>query len=101
MAARSDGFLAVVGTGRHRLGGREETGGGDNDDIGVRTGGGGRYGIKRGIGRRGRISWSKWVEWSVMEWGRRVIHLDIRRAGNTTGWGRCSSKNLNIKRDIV
>ena len=59
--------MAVVGTGRNRLGRGEETCGGDNDEIGAGFGGGGGHGIKQGIGSRGGVSGSERVEWSEME----------------------------------
>ena len=92
MAAGSEGVLAVVGTGRNRLGGGEETGGGDNDDIRAGIGGGGRRGIERGIGRRGGISGIVRVEWSGMERGGQVITLDRLRAGNTVGMDNVVAK---------
>ena len=85
MADGSKGVLAVVVTGRHRLGGDEETGGGDNDKIGAGFGGGGGRGIEWVLGRRGGISGIEQVEWSGMERVGRVINLDRRWAGNTAG----------------
>ena len=85
MAARREGVSVVVGIERNRLGGGEETGGGDNDEIGAGFGGGGRRGIEWGLGRRGGISGSERVEWSGMERGGRVINLDRRRDRNTAG----------------
>ena len=60
-------------------------GGGDNDKIGARFGGGGGRGIEWGLGKRGGVSGSKRVEWSGMERVGRVINLDRQRAGNTSG----------------
>ena len=79
------GYLGDGRTGRNRLGGGEETAGGDNDNIGARIGGQGRRGIKRGLGGERVISGSERVRWSGMEQGERVITLDRRRAGNMTG----------------
>ena len=67
MAAGSDGVLTVVVTGRNRLGGGEETGDGDNNEIGDGFGGGVGRGIKRGLRRRRGVSGSELVEWSGME----------------------------------
>ena len=66
-AKGSKGVSMVMGTDRHRIGGVEEAGGGDNDNIRVGTGGGVGRGIERGLGRRGGISGSKRVEWSRMK----------------------------------
>ena len=85
MAAGSEGVSAVVRTGRNRLGGGEEIGGGDNDKIGAGYGEGGRRGIEQGLGRRGGISGNERVGWSGIERGGRVITLERRRAGNTAG----------------
>ena len=74
----------MVGTGQHRLGGIEETGGGYNNNIIVRIRGGDGCGIELGLEWRAGISESERVEWSGMEWGRRVIHLDRRQYTNTT-----------------
>ena len=63
MVAGSEGVLTVVVTGRYRLGGGKEKGGRGNDGFGV--------GVGFGFGRRG-VEWSKWVEWSGVEWGGRV-----------------------------
>ena len=76
MAARSEGVFAVVGTVRHRLGVGEEAGCGGNNGIGVGSRGGDGCGIERGLGRRGVVSGSKWVEWIGMEWVGQVNHLD-------------------------
>ena len=91
----------MVGTVIHRLGEGEETGGGDNKDIGTGFGGGGRRGIKWGLGQRRIISGSKRVEWSGMDRGGQLINLERQRAGKTAGEGRRSSKNLTLKRDRV
>ena len=56
--------MAVVVTGRNRLGGGEETGGGDKDEIGAGFGGGVGRGIERELGRIGGVSGSERVEWS-------------------------------------
>ena len=79
------GVSAVVRTRRNRIGGGEETGGGDNDATGSGFGGGSRHGIERGLGRRGGISGSERVKWSRMERGGRVINLDRQRDRNTAG----------------
>ena len=68
-ASRSAGVSSVVGAGGNRPGGGEETGGGVNDDIGDRVGGGVRRGTERGCGRRGGVSGSKRVKWSGAEDG--------------------------------
>ena len=60
-------------------------------------GGGNGRGIERGLGRRGVISGSERVEWSVMERGRIVINLDIQRSGNTAGRDDVVA-NLNLIR---
>ena len=57
----------MVVTGQHRLGGGEEAGDGDNDDVGVAIGGGVGRGIEQGLGRRGGISGSERVKWIGME----------------------------------
>ena len=101
MEAGSEGVLAVAGTGRHRLGGGKETGGGENDNIGAGFGRGGGGGIERGLGQRGVISGSKRVAWSGMERGGRVINIDRQQAGNMAGEGRRSRKNQNLNRDRV
>ena len=59
--ASSEGVSAVVGTGRHRLGGGEEKGGRGSNIFLVRF----RF------GRRG-VEGSNWVEWSGVEWSGRV-----------------------------
>ena len=97
--AGSKGVPTGVRTGRHRLGGGEETGGGDKDKIGSGFGGG--RGAEWGLGRRGGISGSERVKWIGMERGRQEINLDRGRAGSTSGEGQRSSKNLNLKRDRV
>ena len=88
----------VVGAGRNILGGGEEMSGGDNDKIGDGLGGGFGCGIERGIRRRGGVSGSKRVEWSVMEQGggqisdqpRQItVREQVREVGN--------SKNLNLE----
>ena len=66
----------MLGIGRNRLGGGEETGSGDNDAIGAGFVGGGGCGIERGFGRRVGVSGSKQVEWSGMELVGQVINLD-------------------------
>ena len=58
MEAGSKGVLAVVATGRHRLGGGEEKGGRGSDRFGV--------GFGFGFGPGG-VEWSKWFEWSGAE----------------------------------
>ena len=90
MAARIKGLLAVMGTGRNRLGEDKEAGGGYNDDIGVGIGVG--RGIERKLGQRGGVSGSEQVEWSGMAWGERVKHLDRQRSGYTAGGGDVVSK---------
>ena len=50
--------MAVVGTGRNRLGGGKEKGG--------RGSYGFTFGVGVGFGRIG-VEWSKWVEWSGVE----------------------------------
>ena len=68
-AARSAGVLAVVGA-RHNIpGGGEETGGGVNDKIGDRVGGGVGHGTERCRGRREGVSGSERVNWSGAEDG--------------------------------
>ena len=57
----------------------------DNNNIGAGFIGGGRCGIKWGLGRRGGISGSEWVEWCVMKRGGQVITQDRQWAGNTAG----------------
>ena len=91
----------VLGTDRYKLRGDKEAGGRDNNDTGVGIRRGVGRGSKRGLGRRGGISGSERVKCSVMEWGVRVIHQDRQREGNKEGGRRCSSKNINLKRDIV
>ena len=94
MAAGSEGVLEVAGTGRNRLGGVKETGGGDNDKIGDGFGGGvGRVidgdfrgeeesqGASELIGAEGI-----WAE------DRLVINLDRRRAGNMAGRDKVVAK---------
>ena len=85
MAARSKGVSTVVGIVRNRLVGVEETGGGDNNNIGAIFGGGRRRGIELGLSRIGGVSGSERVNWSGMERGRRVINLDRRRDRNIAG----------------
>ena len=58
MVARREGVPAVVGEGRHRLGGGEEEGGGGSDGLRVGVG----LGIECGPGRRGGVEGSEWVE---------------------------------------
>ena len=53
LAAGGEGVWVVVGAGRNRPGGGEETGGGVNNEIGDGVGGGVGQGTKRGCGRRG------------------------------------------------
>ena len=63
MAARSAGVSEVVGAGRYRPGGGEETGGRINDKILDRVRGGVGRGVKRGSGRRrGGVSGSERVK---------------------------------------
>ena len=68
-AARSAGAPAVVGAGRNRPGGGEETGGGVNNEIGDRVGGGVGQETERIRGRRGGVSGSERVKWSGLERG--------------------------------
>ena len=86
-AARSEGVSEVVGAGRNRPGGGEETGVVVSDKIGDGVRGGVGRGTKRGRVRRGGVSGSEWVKWSGMErgGGRMIHHLDRKRAGNMTG----------------
>ena len=67
--ARVKGVSAVLGKGRNRLGGGEETVGGDNGKIRAGFGGGGGRGIKRGLRRRRGVSGRDLVKWSGMERG--------------------------------
>ena len=96
MTAGGEGVLVVVVAGRNRLGGSEETGGGDNNKIGDGFGGGVGRGIERGLGRRGGVSGSERVKWSGMGWGGAedgcVLNLDRRRAGNTAGRDKVVAK---------
>ena len=92
----------MVGTGRNRLGGGEETGGRDNNDIRAVLGGGDRHGIERGLGQRGGISGSEWVEWSGTERGGRVITLDRQGARNMAGRGDVVEKpKLKERQSLV
>ena len=89
----------MVVTGWNRPGGGKETGGGDNGKIRAGLGGGGGRGIEPGLGRRGGVSGSKRVEWSVMERGGvRMSDQPI----HTMGWRhrreeQSISKNLNLE----
>ena len=78
MAAGSEGVLAVVGTGRPRLGWVEEKGGRGSDGLGVGVG----LRIERGPGQRGEVEGSKLVEWSRAEWSGEEEQPPPRR---TTG----------------
>ena len=90
-----------MGTRQYRLGRSEGTGVRDNNDVGFGIGGGSGCGIKQGLECRGVISGSNQVEWSRMEGGERLIHLDRRQAGNMAGGVQRSIKNPNINRDRV
>ena len=58
MAARSKGGSAVVVTGRHRLGGGKEKGGGGRGSDGFR--------VELGLRQRG-VKWSERFEWIILE----------------------------------
>ena len=66
-AAGSKDVLALVGAGRNKPGGGEETGGGVNDKIGDGVGGGVGRTTKRGHGRRVGVPDIKRVKWSGIE----------------------------------
>ena len=76
-----------MGAGQDIPEGGDETGGGVNDDIGDIFGGGVGRGTERGRGRRGGVSGSDRIKWSIMErgGGRMSDHPDRRRAGNKAG----------------
>ena len=71
LGGRGEGVLSVVGTGRYIIGGDEEKGG--RGSYRVRVG--------SGFGRRG-FEWSKWVEWSGVEWCGRVNPPRMTTAGS-------------------
>ena len=70
----------VVGTGRHRPVGVEEKGG--RGSVGF----GGGFGFRR----RG-VEWSKWVEWSGVEWGGRVNLLILTTGCNCVRGGKVAN----------
>ena len=98
MAAGSKGVSVMVGTGRNRLVGGEETGGRDNDNIGDGFGGGVGRGIERGLGRREGVSGSKQVKWSGMEQGGgRMSDQPRQTTGRKHGReGQISIKNIKL-----
>ena len=62
----------MVGEGWNGLGGGKEEGGIGSNVIGV----GVLLGLKRGPGRIGGVEGSDRVEWSGVEWGRRITPLE-------------------------
>ena len=90
--------MAVVGAGRNRPGGGEETGGRVNDEIGDGVGGGVARGTQRGHGRRGGVSGSKRVKWSGMELGRgRMSNQPRQMTGQEHGGEGQSSKKPKLR----
>ena len=63
LGGREQGVSAVMGTGRHRLGGGEEKGGGGRDSNGFRVG--------LGLGQR-EVDWINRVKWSRVDLSGRV-----------------------------
>ena len=97
-AAGNEDVKAVVGAGRNRPGGGEETGDRVNDDIGDRVGGGVGQGIERGRGRRGGVSGSEQVSWSGVDQGGGQMSDHPRQTkGQKHGGEGESSKNLNLE----
>ena len=88
----------MVGAGRNRPGGGEETGSGVNDEIRYGVGRVVGRGIEWGIGRRGEVSGRNRVKWSGME--RVGGQMSDQPRQNMAGRDKVA-KNINLEVHII